>query len=120
MGSERRNMPEQELSIREREQELFDEPQPQAASREATRPFADYLRETPADPLSTPTKVILWAVGIVVLILFIVAIVRPPRSARPGSRSASPRRASVAVACPPLPVAYPDHTRDGTMSVFQV
>src|SRR5271157_1663231 len=64
MGSERRSMPEQELSIREREQELFVEPQDTPAAEPPVKPFPIYLRETPAHPMSTEVKVILWIVGI--------------------------------------------------------
>src|SRR5271166_2870910 len=46
MGSERRSMPEQELSIREREQELFVDPQETptgAVPTGAVKPFPIYL-----------------------------------------------------------------------------
>ena len=66
MGSERRSMPEQELSIREREQALFVDPQETGAAEPPVKPFPIYLLETPAKPMSTGVKVILWIVGIAV------------------------------------------------------
>jgi len=83
MGSERRSMPEQELSIREREQELFVEPQEAPAPRPPAKPFPIYLRETPANPMATEVKVILWIVGIAVLLLFGAALWRTHRPSRP-------------------------------------
>jgi hypothetical protein len=76
MGSERRSMPEQELSIREREQELFADPQETPTAEPPVKPFPIYLRETPANPMSSEVKVILWIVGIAVLLLFCVALWR--------------------------------------------
>jgi len=91
MGSERRSMPEQELSIWEREQELFVEPQENPTG--AVKPFPIYLRETPANPMSTEVKVLLWIVGIAVLLLFGVALWRAQRPSRlpraPAARQAA-------------------------------
>ena len=68
---------EQQLSIRERKQLLFeaDEPvvDPDAAPR---RPFAEYLRTTPAAPLSSATKGVLYGVGGLVLLLFLAALLK--------------------------------------------
>jgi len=80
MGSERRSMPEQELSIREREQELFVEPHETLPARPPVKPFPIYLRETPANPMATEVKVILWILGIAVLLLFGAALWRIHRS----------------------------------------
>ena len=88
MGTERRSMPEQELSIWEREQELFVELQETPTG--AVKPFPIYLRETPANPMSPAVKVILWIVGIAVVLLFCVALWR---TQRPSRLAASPRRA---------------------------
>ncbi len=82
MGSERRSMPEQELSIREREQELFVETQETPPAGPPVKPFPIYLRETPANPMSTGVKVILWSVGIAVLLLFAFALWRTQRPTR--------------------------------------
>jgi hypothetical protein len=96
MGSERRNMPEQERSIKEREKELFVESQVEAPERAPVKPFAVYLRETPALPVSSGVKTLLWIVGIVVLLIFLVALWRiqrtPSRRSRP--RAAAPAAAS--------------------------
>ena len=83
MSSERRSMPEQELSIKKREQELFLELEQTPTPKPQVKPFPIYLRETPAIPLSSEVKLILWVVGIAVLLLFCAAIWRarrPPRS----------------------------------------
>jgi hypothetical protein len=78
MSSEQRNLPEQEHSIKAREHELFVEsvapPRPKQV-----KPFSLYLRETPAQPISTLAKVVLWTVGGVVLVLFLVALWRVSR-----------------------------------------
>ncbi len=76
MGSERRSMPEQEISIREREEQLFFEPDESQAGVPSVKPFPVYLRETPADPISPGVKAVLWIVGIAVLLLFCVALWR--------------------------------------------
>lgn len=93
MGSERRSMPEQELSIREREQELFVEPQENPTAEPPVKPFPIYLRETPANPMSSEVKVILWIVGIAVVLLFCVALWRTQRPSRlrraPAARKAA-------------------------------
>ena len=102
MGSERRSMPEQELSIREREQELFVEPQETPAAEPRVKPFPIYLRETPANPMSREVKVILWIVGIAVLLLFAVALWRAQRSSRLRQTSGATKAAVMDVA-PLLP-----------------
>src|SRR5271157_5942529 len=102
MGSERRSMPEQELSIREREQELFVEPQDTPAAEPPVKPFPIYLRETPAIPMSTGVKVILWIVGIAVLLLFVAALWRAQRPTRL-RRTSSATKAAVMDAAPLLP-----------------
>jgi len=102
MGSERRSMPEQELSIREREQELFVEPQDRPAPASPVKPFPIYLRETPACPISTEVKVILWIVGIAVLLLFGVALWRVQRAPRL-RRTSSATKAALLDAAPLLP-----------------
>ena len=64
MASERQNMSEQEISIKAREHELY-VPDTDTNAK-PVKPFAVYLRETPAEPLSATTKAILWMVGTVV------------------------------------------------------
>ena len=101
MRSDRRNMPEQELSIKEREQELFVEPSEPSAPPTSVKPFAIYLRETPANPLSTEVKAILWAIGLVVLLLFAVAIWRAQRSPRSRPKPRTSQAAATAMITPP-------------------
>lgn len=76
MPSQSRNMPEQEHSIRARSDELFVEEIPVVTPARSSRPFVDYLRETPAQPLSPALKALFWMVAIIVGILFLVAIWR--------------------------------------------
>ena len=76
MGSERRNMPEQERSIKDREEELFFEPHDSASARTPLKPFPVYLRETPSVPVATGIKAIIWIVGILVALLFLAALWR--------------------------------------------
>jgi hypothetical protein len=95
-------MPEQELSIRQREQELFVEPQEALPAEPPVKPFPIYLRETPAHPMSTGVKVILWIVGITVLLLFGYALWRTQRSSRL-PRTSSTTKAAALDAAPLLP-----------------
>ena len=76
MPSHRRNMPEQEHSIKERAHELFVEPPRPEVGAQPTKPFPAYLRETPAKPLSPLTKTLFWIVGIIVAVLFLAALWR--------------------------------------------
>jgi hypothetical protein len=114
MRSDRRNMPEQELSIKERENELFVEPREGPAPTASAKPFAVYLQETPANPLATEVKAILWVVGLVVLLLFAVAIWRSQRSPRSRPKPKSSRAAATAMVSPPT---YPFRTREGRESI---
>ena len=86
MASERQNMSEQDISIKAREHEVFSKPLPDLASQ-AVKPFADYLRETPAEPFSPATQAILWMVGIVVAMLFLAALWRVSTHRAPVSRT---------------------------------
>ncbi len=94
MSSEARNMPEQELSIKKREQELFVDPNAAAADRPAVKPFPVYLRETPAVPLSSGVKAVLWIVGIAVLLILVAALWRSQRPLKPRHKSAAARSAT--------------------------
>ena len=64
----------QEQSIKERKQELFEVDQALQAPTGPRRSFQDCLRETPADPLSTPLKALLWTVGTIVILLLMFAL----------------------------------------------
>jgi hypothetical protein len=83
MASERQNMSEQEISIKAREHELYvPDSDPNAKT---VKPFAVYLRETPAEPLSLTTKAILWTVGTAVALLFLAACWRAAMHHAPAS-----------------------------------
>src|SRR5690349_4516897 len=104
MPTDRRNMPEQELSIKEREQQLFVESSKDQVQG-PVRPFAEYLRETPAAPIPVEVKVLLWIVGVVVAILFAAAIWKASRSsaAHPKPRAAPPAAEDSTGLSPGLP-----------------
>ena len=102
MGSERHSMPEQELSIREREQELFVDPQETPTGESPVKPFSIYLWETPAKPMSPAVKVILWIVGIAVLLLLGAALWRTQRPSRP-RRAPGATKAALMNVAPLLP-----------------
>lgn len=74
MRSQPRNMPEQEHSIKVRSHELFVEETTELPR--TTKPFATYLRETPARPLSVGLRALFWVLGIIVGVLFLIAIWR--------------------------------------------
>ena len=101
MGSERRSMPEQELSIKEREEQLFVEAQEAAPEKPPTKPFSVYLRETPAAPLAAGVRAVFWVVAIIVVVLFAVALLRIQRPSVPrsGARLAQTAAAARAACC---------------------
>ncbi len=104
MPTDRRNMPEQELSIKEREQQLFLESSHEQV-QEPVRPFAEYLRETPAAPLSVEVKVLLWIAAVVTGILFAAAVWKASRSstAHTKPRPARPAAEDSTQVAPGLP-----------------
>ena len=63
----------QEQSIKARKNDLFevDRPLGDAGPR---RSFRDYLKTTPAEPLSNLLKALLWTLGTVVVVLLIIAL----------------------------------------------
>lgn len=73
---------EQDQSIRERKQLLFDDEElpvrgdGQPAEVIYARPFRDYLRNTPAAALSNVTKGMLYAAGAVVLLMLLAALLK--------------------------------------------
>jgi len=75
MPSQSRNMPEQEHSIKERSHELFVEETPTIPAG-STKPFTAYLRETPARPLSAGIRALFWVMGVIVGVLFLMAVWR--------------------------------------------
>jgi hypothetical protein len=98
MAPERRHLPEQERSIKDRGKELFVEGRAAEAARPPIKPSAVYLRETPAAPMSAGVTALLWVVGILVLLLFVVAIARSQRAPRSRPRPKSPAAAAAALA----------------------
>jgi hypothetical protein len=93
-----RNIPEQEHSIKERSHQLFFE-ETDVSSR-ATKPFAAYLKETPARPNSLVLKALFWIVGAIVAILFFAAIWRVAH--RPVKRPRAEAAAGAATAMTPI------------------
>jgi hypothetical protein len=92
MRPERRDLHEQERSIKDREQELFVEREEAPPEKPPVKPFAIYLRETPADPMATEVKVLLWIIAIVVLLLFVGALWRTQRASRSRVRESPPQQ----------------------------
>jgi hypothetical protein len=77
MPAEGRHLPEQELSIKAREHELYVKRLPREhEGARASKPFPVYLRETPALPLSPLAKTGLWVAGAIVVALFVLSIWR--------------------------------------------
>ncbi|WP_406698754.1 hypothetical protein V5E97_07695 [Singulisphaera sp. Ch08] len=75
---------EQEQSIKARKREIFEEEQ----SFGPRKPFADYLATTEPTPLSTGQKATLWAVGALVVLLLMAALLTMP-GPRSGPRTSS-------------------------------
>jgi len=86
MSSESRDLHEQEHSIKARGKELY-VGQLKPGNSQPTKPFLTYLRETPAQPLSTFTKAVLWIAGIVVAVLLLAALWRVSHRYGPGRRA---------------------------------
>jgi hypothetical protein len=91
----RGDIPEsQDQSIKSRKTQLFeDEP---LDGNLATQSFAQYLKTTPPAPLAPWFNIALWALGVVVLLLFLAAIFSgrhgtPRRKASERPASASPQ-----------------------------
>jgi hypothetical protein len=93
MLDESTDLPEQEHSIKARGKELFVE-RLKPENSQPTKPFHTYLRETPAQPISTFTKVVLWMVAIVVFVLLMAALWRVSHRHGMGRRGPSPRPAA--------------------------
>ncbi len=94
MSGERRDQREQEISIKRREHELF-RSHAEDASASPAKPFADYLRETPSAPLSLWVKAGLWALSVVVAVLFAAALWRSQHRPPPqGLKKGRPKAAS--------------------------
>jgi len=91
----------QEQSIKARKNELFEDDAP-AAPTGSGRPFADFLKETPAAPLAGGVKAALWAAGVLVVVLLAAALFRAANRSkagpRPSARSAALPAAARALA----------------------
>jgi len=80
---------EQEQSIKARKREIFEE---QHDSDSPRRPFSAYLAETPPAPLSSAQKAGLVAVGALVVLLLLAALLTMPgprSQPRPAARPAA-------------------------------
>src|SRR4051812_22440445 len=89
----------QEQSIKERKQELFAEEPVLVEHRES---FETYLKTTPAAPLSGLARGILWAVGVLVVLLLVAALwngwsTRPARARRAVSVTGPAARPAVSL-----------------------
>jgi hypothetical protein len=84
---------EQEQSIKERKKLLFDDDPPPLSmdSGVERKPFAMYLRQTPAEPLSMGIKAMLLAAGIAVALLLAAAAWRSAQPKVKEKEKASPR-----------------------------
>lgn len=103
MSQPQRDQREQEISIKRREGELFRraDADVQAAP---VKEFAEYLRETPALPLPTWAKALLWAVGVVVALLFAAALWRLQSGRTPQTtRRGAPKHSSILESRPMFP-----------------
>jgi hypothetical protein len=73
----------QEQSIKARKHQLFEADAPVEVG--SGRPFKEFVRTTPATPLSGLIKAVLWTAGVVVVLVLVGALFKtfhhPPRSA---------------------------------------
>jgi hypothetical protein len=89
----------QEQSIKARKNELFEEEAPVFLN--SSRPFRDFLRETPAEPLSGAAKAMLWVAGVIVAVLLVAALSKSFHSSSKAGPRPVKKVAQVAIA-PPL------------------
>jgi hypothetical protein len=80
--AQREAFEQQDQSIKARKHELFEEPQT-ADGAGALKPFSVYVRETPPAPMSKGMKATLWAIGVLVVLLFLAALFFGGRRPRP-------------------------------------
>jgi hypothetical protein len=90
MPTESTNLPEQEHSIKARAHEVYVEAPRPAAPTKAVKPFPVYLRETPAEPLTQSTKVVLWIAAAIVFVLLLAALWRLAQRQGPKPRTPPP------------------------------
>lgn len=67
---------EQDPTIQGRRQGLYEADAPPSSSGAPAKPFAQYLRETPPAPLGFGLKAGLWALGALVALLLVAALLR--------------------------------------------
>ncbi len=84
----------QEQSIKARKHQLF-EPDAPAFEVGSGRSFKDFVRTTPATPMSGLTRAALWAAGVLVAVVLVAALVktfhRPPQvGPRPAQKAKLP------------------------------
>ncbi|MDB5352664.1 MAG: hypothetical protein JWN86_3911 [Planctomycetota bacterium] len=79
---------EQEQSIKDRKRLLYDDDEPPVSASADSKPFAVYLRETPARPLSAPVKAALWAAAIAVGLLLAGALMKSTQGKPPTKKRA--------------------------------
>ena len=85
-------------SIKRRKNQLFEADEPvRSASKGETRTFQECLRTTPAAPLSSTVKAILYVTGAVVVLILVVALVKPaqPRKKPQASHPVSSLRTTL-------------------------
>jgi hypothetical protein len=88
----------QEQSIKARKHQLFDDDTSEFAVKGPRKPFATFLKETPADPLSGTAKAILWAAGAVVILLLVAALFKGLRGHSKAGPKATGKSAELPVA----------------------
>lgn len=94
MAPEKAAQPEtQDQSIKSRKRQMYEaEVNPALTdARAKNRSVADYLRETPATPLSGATKAGLWGAGAVVLATFAMVVVLKSTRGKPATSDGLPR-----------------------------
>jgi hypothetical protein len=74
---------EQEQSIKARKRELFEA---QRGPTGPTKRFSEYVDDTPPSPLSSGQKAMLWALSVLVLLLFLAAMLTIPSGHRTKAR----------------------------------
>ena len=83
----------QEQSIKARKHQLFEVDERPTLATGPRRSFQDCLRQTPAEPLSTPLKALLWTVGTIVILLLALALAtggqKKPKSMSPNALAPS-------------------------------
>jgi hypothetical protein len=83
----------QDQSIKARKFQLFDEGKPEEGG--PLRPFAEYVRQTPAASLSPVVKASLWATGVLAILLFIAAMLGWGTKTRRRQAEVAPSRPAV-------------------------